>query len=183
MVLNNNQLNNVNNIVSNINKITGNNKIAGGTVVSFLYLNYHHDPYPVIIISGVSSKRIFGINLHYLPFNIFRTLLRKWGDNPVFNYENVVKNHNFLKKAFRSYNYEFIRNAKKVNWKTIIQAMTVLRKYPQNEIVKLQKMVDKQILTQNPQLINEIYNRIMKEQKDVFERLMAHKQKREEGKI
>ena len=87
-------------LVQNIFTINSNNVVAG-EVISFNYSFFKHDPYPVIISTGLTNDgRIGGLNLHYLTFPVFRALLNRWGGNRSFNY-TVIKNQFYIKKAFR----------------------------------------------------------------------------------
>jgi hypothetical protein len=150
-----NFFNQIINLVQNINNI-GPQNTDRGNVISFHYQFYDHDPFPVIITTGfMSYNRIGGLNLHYLPFPVFQMLLRNWAGNPGFGYD-IVKNQPLIKKSFRSYRLYGIRNAKKVNWKAVLQAMAIIRQYSPQEIRMIQNVVNSKVLSRQPEILNEI---------------------------
>jgi hypothetical protein len=142
-------------LVQNIFTINSNNVVAG-EVISFNYSFFKHDPYPVIISTGLTNDgRIGGLNLHYLTFPVFRALLNRWGGNRSFNY-TVIKNQFYIKKAFRTYKIYGIINAKKINWRAVIQSLSIIRNYSQQEMLRIRNAVNQQVLNRQPQILNDI---------------------------
>lgn len=131
---------------------------SSGRVVSFFYPFFGHDPYPVIIVTGfLSHNRIGGLNLRYLPFPTFRTLLNAWAGNPVFGYRTVVKHAPVLRQAFRTYKVHGIRNAKTIDWKGMLTVLSVMRTYSPQEMEAVKKAVDAQVFARRPEIIDEIF--------------------------
>ena len=129
-----------------------------GRVISFMYSWYKHDPYPVIITTGLlSNGRIGGLNIRYLPFPVFRTLLNVWAGNPGFSYQAVVKQAPLLRRAFRTYKIQGIRNAKAIDWKAMLSVLSIIRSYSPEEMEAIKQAVDNQILARQPEIINEIF--------------------------
>lgn len=133
-----------------------------GNVVSFYYDYYNHDPFPVILTTGImrGGNRIGGLNLHYLTFPVYKALLNNWAGNNTFNYY-LIKNQPLIKQAFRSYKFEGIRNAKSIEWKSILEVLSIIRNYSPQEIQQIRDAVDKQILQRQPEIINEIFGNMI----------------------
>ena len=141
-----NVLNRIPNLVEHIGP-ANNGSVLSGTVISFFYSFFDHDPYPIIITTGsMPNERIGGLNLHYLTFPVFRALLNNWAGNSAFNYL-IVKNQPIIKNAFRSYKINGIKNAKKVNYQAILEVMSINRNYSPQEMLAIQQAVDKYVLS------------------------------------
>lgn len=145
-----------------INNLSGVNNInsPSGSVVSFYYQYYKHDPYPVVMVTDIyAGYLVRGLNLHYLPFPIFRELLNTWGDNRAFSYF-AIKNQNLIKSAFRSYKTYGILGAKKINWKSILAMISIIRNYSPQEIDSIRNAVEQQVMSRQPEILNEIFGNI-----------------------
>lgn len=157
-------LNVLNRIIPNIVELIGSSNkgsIINGSVVSFYYQNFNHDPYPVIISTGpMSNNRIGGLNLHYLTFPVFRALLNSWAGNAAFNYF-IIKNEPVIKNAFRSYNISGIKNIKKIHYKAILEIMSIKRNFSPEEMSAIQQAVDKYVMSRQPEILNELFGSIM----------------------
>ncbi len=156
--------NTLNKIIPNIVELIGsaNSKsIINGSVISFNYQNFNHDPYPIIISTGpMSYGRIGGLNLHYLTFPVFRALLNSWAGNTAFNYF-IIKNEPIIKNAFRSYKISSIKNIKKIHYKAILQIMSIKRNFSPEEMNEVQKAVDQYVLSRQPEILNELFGNII----------------------
>ncbi len=146
----------ITNLVENLFQLN-NISSPSGSVVSFAYRFYKHDPYPVILTAGFDPYHglIEGLNLHYMTFPIFRALLQSYAGNSNFNYL-LIKNQPMIKQAFRSYKITGIANAKKVNWKAIVDAMSIIRQYSPQEMLAIQNAVDQAAMSRTPEILNEI---------------------------
>ncbi len=146
------------NLVENITTVD--NLKTGGLVLSFYYQYFKHDPYPVVLttMSQLSQGKVFGLNLHYLTFPIYRALLNQWAGNIAFNYY-IIKQQPIIRQSFRSYKIEAIKNIKRINWQAIIQALSIIRNYSPQEMLDIQNMVDAQVASKQPEIINEIFGK------------------------
>jgi hypothetical protein len=126
------------------------NTIVKGSLVTFNYLYWVHDPYPLVIISDVlPGNRIRGINLHYLTFNYISNLL-KLGSNPMFSYASI-KADSYITSAFRSYKWQGIRTVKKLDSNFVLSAMGMVRSFDVAEIENIRRSLQEQITQQtNP---------------------------------
>lgn len=153
-----NQLNQIVNLVEHVPTSNITSSHPNGRIFSFFYKFYKIDPYPVIICTGVyPDGRISGLNLHYLPYPIFSKLLITYGDNQAFNYQ-VIKNQPIIKQAFRSYKLYGITNARKINYKSILSSLSVIRNYSTQEVLNLQNAVNQKILDRQPEILNELFS-------------------------
>lgn len=139
--------------IISLNNMTASN----GSVISFYYKKFKHDPYPVIITTGFYPQKglISGLNLHYLSFPVFRALLNQWAGNTGFTYF-LIRNEPIIKEAFRKYKLTEIINIKKVDYKSIIALGKIIRNYSSEEIQKIKDAVDLQVLSRQPEILNEL---------------------------
>lgn len=132
-----------------------------GSVVSFQYAFAKHDPFPVILVANFKPPNLVeGLNLHYMAFPVFRELLKTHGDNPFFRYE-MIKSQPLVKFAYRSYKMNGIKRAKKINYKAIIQAMSIMREYSPQEIEAIKNAVDQTVLNRQSEILNELMGNIV----------------------
>lgn len=100
-----------------LTKRLGPKTINKGSIISFKYDFFKHDPYPTIVITKVTPKYISGLNIHILTFPNIKFLLGKGKrdinacENPAFNY-NLVKGKEYIIKAYRKYKKSGMRNVK-----------------------------------------------------------------------
>lgn len=121
------------------------NTIRKGTLLSFNYTMYVHDPYPLVIVSDViPGKRIKGINLHYLTFPYIRELLKIGGENPIFSYQ-MVKGNKFVTDAFRIYRWTGIRTTKILDTQFLLTVMNVVRSIDPAQIEAIRGAIQEQI--------------------------------------
>ena len=157
-----NVLNRIPNLIEPIGP-TNNSSISSGMVLSFFYQYADHDFYPVIISTGpMSNGRIGGLNLHYLTFPLFRALLNNWAGNQMFNYF-IIKNQPVIKNAFRSYKINGMKTVKKVNYRAILEVMSIKRNFSPQEMLIIQESVDKYVLSRQPEILNELFGSMMAE--------------------
>jgi hypothetical protein len=102
---------------------------------------------------------VSGLNLHYLTYPVYRALLYNWAGNKSFNYL-IIKNEPLIKAAFRSYKLDNIVNPKKIDWKSILAMLSVIRNYSPQELMKIREAVDQQVLSRQPEILNEIFGNI-----------------------
>lgn len=146
-------------IVKNLASLYG-SPATRARVVAFQYRYYKHDPYPVILTTGLTlDGRIGGLNLHYLTFPVFRALLNQWAGNPGFGYL-IVKSLPQIKFAFRTYDLSGVQMAKEIDWRAAMTALSVVRNYSPQEVQAIRNAIDQQILSRRPELLDELFGRL-----------------------
>lgn len=119
--------------------------VKKGSLISFGYLFYKHDPYPLIIVTDlIFGQRIRGVNLNYLTFNAIKNLIQQHGENRGFAY-SAVKGDRYLVDAFRTYKWQGIRQLKKLNSDFLLSVLGVARSYDPNEMEAIKDSVQEQI--------------------------------------
>lgn len=123
--------------------------VGKGSLVYFNYLFWIHDPYPLVIITSISSNYVRGINLHYLTFPYIRFLLQGQGNvpncnNPNFSFNNVGANQ-YIAQAFRTYKRNGIKQLKTLDCNFILNVMGSVRALDPNEVEKIRAIVREQI--------------------------------------
>lgn len=127
------------------NKIPIQNTVTKGSLISFNYSFWAHDPYPMVIVSDIiPGNKIRGINLHYLTFNYVNSLLRTSSGNPAFSY-SFIKNDTYITSAFRSYKWQGIKNIRKLDSNFILSIMGMVRSFDINEIEAIRKSIQQQM--------------------------------------
>jgi hypothetical protein len=129
----------------------GNFIAVRGSLVSFNYTFWRHDPYPLIIVveNNPASDKISGINLHRLTFPSIRDLIARTGKMG-FSYKSVSDDENF-KAAYRSYKRAGIRQMKVLDSKFLLSVMSAVRSYDPAEVQIIRRQVQEQIRQQiNP---------------------------------
>ncbi len=118
--------------------------VRPGSLLSFQYTFYKHDPYPLVLSTGKwADGKIAGINLHYLTFNYMKNLINQFcGKN--FNYQSI-KNDKFIRKSFRSYQREGVRNIKLMDCQYLNQLLGNIRTYNPTEVEAMRQYIRKQL--------------------------------------
>lgn len=125
------------------------NFVGKGSLVTFNYTFFVHDPYPLVVVTDVFPGNVMrGVNLHYLTFPYIKALIRS--SNPAFSYQNI-KGDQYIVNAFRSYKWHGIRQIKKLDSDFILTVMATARSFDPNEIQAIRQSVKDQINMQmNP---------------------------------
>lgn len=124
--------------------------IEKGSLVWFNYVNYRHDPYPLLIITDIWPNYIRGLNLHYLTFNYIKNLLGMHCENKMFSYFHI-RNDQFLVNAFRTYKRLGIRQIKKLDCNFLKKVMRSIVSFDPAEIEQMRVYVRDQLRRQaNP---------------------------------
>lgn len=143
------QNNTFNNLFS---PITSTNSVLGkGSLLSFNYAFWKHDPYPLVILTDYTpGKGIRGINLNYLTYNYVKNLLTSYGENKGFSYNNI-KFDRYIVGAFRSYKWVGLRMMKRLESKYLINLVSATRSFDKNNLDVIKKFVQEQMNRQvNP---------------------------------
>jgi len=125
-------------------RISSNNYIKKGSLISFNYTFWKNDPYPLVIVNeSFVSKGIWGINLHYLTFNYIKIAIRNC-KNPMFSFKGAIKNTQ-LENAYRSYKWQGVRQVKVLDCDFLLDVIGTIKSYDPAEIQIIRKNVQEQI--------------------------------------
>jgi hypothetical protein len=151
------------------------NAIVGrGSLITFDYMFYKHDPKPLVLITdypyfdprnGPRMREIVyvrGLNFHYLTFPAIKNLMflemsqnKTMCENQQFSYQNYLKGTVkpiMPRSAFRQYKVQGVRSIKKLNCEFIVKALEISRSFDPNQIEAIRKEVREQIRRMaNPQ--------------------------------
>lgn len=147
-------------VISNPNKrISSNFTIGKGSLISFNYAFYRNDAYPLIIVSDNNKvgNKLCGINIHYLTFPYIKKLLAISANNPNFSYKSIG-NDSFIKDAYRSYKKTGVRQVKVLDYKFLLNIMSMVRTYDPAEVQIIRKQVQEQIKRQINPKANQLTN-------------------------
>lgn len=115
-----------------------------GSLITFNYMFWKHDPYPLLIVSNViQGKFIKGVNLHYLTFPYIKNLIKNC-NNPAFSYQ-TIKGDRYISNAFRGYKWNGIRQIKYLDCDFILNAMGLTRGIDVNQLDAIKKSVQDQV--------------------------------------
>ncbi len=126
----------------------GTSTITKGSLISFTYSNWKHDPTPLVIVTDlISGDRIRGLNLHYLTFNNIQRILQTYCDNAAFSYRDVMAD-SYVVGAFRHYKTQGIRGPRKLDCEFILRVMKMVRSFDPSEVAKIEETVEQQLREQ-----------------------------------
>lgn len=118
--------------------------VKSGSLVSFQYTFYKHDPNPLVLCTGKwADGKVAGVNLHYLTYNYIKNLINQFCGKQ-FNYQSI-KADKFIKKSFRSYRKEGVRNIKLMDCAYLNQMLNNIRTYNPTEVEAMRQYIRKQI--------------------------------------
>lgn len=118
--------------------------IQKGSLVTYMYLRWQHDPYPLVLCSSIyHDGKVAGINLHYLTFKYIRYLIKMYCGK-AFSY-SLIKGNNYIKNAFRTYKRNAIRGAKILDCEFLLTVLGSIRSFNPNEIEKMRQEIQKQL--------------------------------------
>jgi hypothetical protein len=140
-------------VVANPNPtVFGNSGVRKGSLVSFNYMFWKNDAYPLVVVSdnALANSKLWGVNLHYLTFPYIKRLLSMSVNNPAFSYTSISGDV-YMKKAFRSYKLQGVRQLKVLDHRTLLNIMSMVRSYDPAEVQIIRRQVQEQINRQiNP---------------------------------
>lgn len=123
-----------------------------GNLITFNYIFWKTDPYPLVIVSKEDKSKgfVWGINLHRLLHNdIQKLVLFTKGNN--FSYSKNIKYYTPFKEAYRSYKIPGIRQVKTLNKDFLLNIIGTMRNQDPAEVEIIRKNVQEQIRKQiNP---------------------------------
>lgn len=130
--------------------------IAKGSLVSFNYAFWKNDAYPLVVVSENKrdAGKLWGVNIHYLTFPYIRRLLEISSGNPSFSYASI-SNDGYLARSYRSYKWSGIRQIRKLDYKFLLNVMTMVRTFDPAEVQIIRRQVQDQMRQQiNPKATN-----------------------------
>ncbi len=125
-------------------------RITKGSLVSFNYALWKHDPNPLIIITDIFGDYIRGVNLHYLTLPYIKRILSSHCDNMMFSYF-IIKQDTYIANAFRTYKRIGIRLIRKLDCNFLVSVLSAARTMNPAEVIAMRKFVQDQLRRQvNP---------------------------------
>ncbi len=150
MAFNNVQPQGLNPAIANLFKPLGqatslDTTVRKGSLISFNYSFWVHDPYPLIIVTDLlPNNRVRGVNLHYLSYVYIKTLLRGSLQIGGLSYGNI-KSDKYITNAFRSYKWMGIRQIKKLDCNFLLTVMATVRSFDPNQVRAIRESIQAQI--------------------------------------
>jgi hypothetical protein len=134
---------------------SGGNIVAKGSLVGFNYAFWRNDAYPLVVVSESNREgKLWGVNLHYLTFPYIRRLLEISANNPAFSYKSISED-GYIKRAYRSYRLNGVRQTRILDYKFLLNVMTMVRTFDPAEVQIIRRQVQEQIKQQiNPKATN-----------------------------
>ncbi len=124
--------------------------LTKGSLVSFNYQFFKHDPYPLIVITDIFKDYIRGVNLHYLTFPFVKRILSAHCDNMMFSYF-IIKNDAYIVNAFRTYKRLGVKQLKKLDCGFLLRVLEGVRTFNPAEVEAMRQYVRDQLRQQvNP---------------------------------
>lgn len=141
---------------------TPNAQLSPGSLISFRYPqswayppNVIHDPKPMVIVSRVTPRYLFGVNLHYLTFPYIKRLLANYaGKNFIYQYH--VKPDVYMALAFRRYTRQGIQQIRTLDTDWLITLLQSVRSFDAGELEKIRSNIEKQIQSRLQIKANEL---------------------------
>ncbi len=133
-------------VVTNPNPtIHPNTYINKGSLISFNYTKWKHDPYPLVLITDITpGVKLRGVNLHYMTFNSIKNIIKNSCSNPGFSYSNI-RGDKYIISAFRSYEWASIRQIKRFDCNVLLNIMATVRNYDPSESKAIREAVQQQL--------------------------------------
>lgn len=119
--------------------------ISKGNLLSFNYMFWKHDPYPLVILTDyMPGNRVRGVNLNYLTFNYVKNILNMYGENKGFSYGSI-KYDRYIVGAFRSYKWNGIRQVRKLDSKYLLNLVSTVRSFDKNNLEAIKETIQDQL--------------------------------------
>jgi hypothetical protein len=119
--------------------------IGKGSLVVAKYDFWKHDPYPLILVSGIyNDQRLAGVNLHYLTYPYIKKLLQNYCNKKSFSYP-LIKGDRYIVQAFRTYKRSGLRSARVIDCDFVLNTMGIARSYNPNEVEKIRQHIQRQL--------------------------------------
>lgn len=131
--------------------------IQSGALTTFQYLHWKHDPYPLVLCSGIyTDGRVAGVNLHYLTFKYIRYLIQQYCGK-AFSYP-LIKGNTFIYNAFRTYKRDGIRTAKLLDCNFLMTVLGTVRSFKPSEVEAIRQEIQRQLRARMNQTAEEMSN-------------------------
>jgi hypothetical protein len=124
-----------------------------GSIVTFHYALWKHDPYPTLIVTDAVPPQygkdgmLRGININYITFNMFRQKILNNCGNPSFSYRTSIIGDMYLRRAFRRYkwNANNVRLLQMFDVKEIIEKAGIVRAYDPSQAQTIKESIKRQL--------------------------------------
>jgi hypothetical protein len=132
-----------------------------GSIIQFTYDFAKHDKNPLVILTENKIGEVKGLNLHYILPDPILQIISPNGmnacNNPRFSWQSVKFNP-YIKKAFRIYKKNGIRNLRMLDCDYLKKVIAASRKLNIQDLTALRSAIDAQ-LQQTNQNANQFMNR------------------------
>jgi hypothetical protein len=121
------------------------NGLVRGTVATFGYNFWKHDPYPLVLCCGPDKHgNVCAINMHYLTLNYVKSVIKQYCNNQQFNY-GMIKGDVFAKNAYRSYKPFGVKGIRIFDGNFLAEILGRAKSYNPAEIDKIRQEIQTQI--------------------------------------
>jgi hypothetical protein len=118
--------------------------IKPGSLITFQYLFWQHDPYPLVLCAGIyKDGRVAAVNTHYLTFKYIKYLIQQYCGKQ-FSY-SLIKGNRYIYNAFRSYKRDGIRMAKLMDCEFLMTLLGTVRSFNPTEIEAIRQEIQRQL--------------------------------------
>lgn len=118
--------------------------VKSGSLVSFKYNFYKHDPSPLILVAKIDGEgTLHGINLHYLTFKFIKKLISLYcGKSFAYSY---IRNNYFIKNSYRSYKKQGRKNVQVLDCEFLNKVLGSVKSFKPTELESIRKSIQQQL--------------------------------------
>ena len=120
--------------------------ISKGSLITFRYSFWIHDPVPLVIVTDFApGMRLRGVNLHYLTFPYVRNLMSRLSAG--ISYQSI-KGDAYISSSFRTYKWAGISQVKIFDSQFVLKMMATARTFDPYQIHAIRQSVEQQLQQQ-----------------------------------
>lgn len=124
--------------------------LGKGSLISFRYAFWKHDPTPLVLVTDTGIDRIRGINLRYLTYRYVRSVLQNYCGKNFFSYRYIMHDQ-FMVNAFRTYKRAGMSQIQMLDCDVLGNVLGKIRTFNPQELQYIQKEIQRQLKAQaNP---------------------------------
>jgi hypothetical protein len=129
------------------------NNVGRGSLISFYYPmsmakdgNYQiRDVKPMLIITHIGQRYIYGVNLHYLALPFLRTVVLNHGGDSGFSWRSRVKADGYMADAYRMYVRRGIQRPKVLDIDWLKKVLYEIQSFDPSQLKAIRDNIQKQI--------------------------------------
>jgi len=127
-------------------------RLKTGSIIQFGYDFAKHDRTPLVILTENNAQEFKGLNLHYILPDPLLQIVSPFGmnacNNPRFSWQ-TVKYNPYIKKAFRIYKKNGVKNLRLLDCDYLKRIITASRKLNLQDLTALRSAIDAQLRQTN----------------------------------